>query len=116
MDTLSIQAPNLVCVPCIAMEAGPKKVEADAYKSAILKDPKMGVLPLVASFESLKNIYKPAITKPKLPKVFAGSLKKPPLTRSHHLEISPMACSFAAGVPQPSYPNVINKIAVSINV
>ena len=91
-----------MCVPCIAIEAGPKNVDADAYKSAILKDPNRGEFPWVASFESLKNIYKPTTTKPRFPRVLAGSLKKPALTRSHHLEISPIACSFSAAGPQPS--------------
>ena len=36
-----------------------------------------------------------------------GSLKKPPLTLSHHLEISPIACSFSAAAPQPFAPKTI---------
>ena len=42
MDTLSSQAPNCVWVPCIAIDAGPRKVDADAYNKAILKDPNKG--------------------------------------------------------------------------
>jgi len=44
--------------------------------------------------------------------VLDGSLKKPPLTLSHHLEISPIACSFSAAAPQPFAPKTIKSKAV----
>jgi hypothetical protein len=42
-----------VWVPCIAIDPGPRKVDADAYISAILNEPNIGVLLLVASSDSL---------------------------------------------------------------
>jgi hypothetical protein len=41
-----------------------------------------------------------------------GSLKNPALTLSHHLEISPIACSFEAAGPHPLDPKITNKIPV----
>ena len=104
MLTLSIQDPNWVWVPCIAIDPGPKKVEADAYKIAIALLPNINSLFFEfpkASLASTKNIYSPVNINPRFPSVFDGSRRKPPLTRSHHLEISPIACSFDAGGPHP---------------
>ena len=79
-----------------------------------MNDPNRGVFPCVASFESLKNIYKPTTTNPKFPKVLAGSLKNPLLTRSHHLEISPIACSFSAEGTEASIDDDLVRISVGL--
>ena len=50
MDTLSSQAPNCVWVPCIAIDAGPRKVEADAYN----KDTKV-VIEVEKKASEIKN-------------------------------------------------------------
>ena len=59
---------------------------------------------------SERNIYNQAIIKPRLPSVLDGSLKNPPLTLSHHLEMLPISDSFAAGGPHPSDPVIIKVI------
>ena len=53
IETLSNHAPNFVCVPCIAIDPGPKNVDAAAYNKAILKDPNIGDLLFVASSDNL---------------------------------------------------------------
>ena len=62
----------------------------------ILLIPINGLEELFLSLDKTQNIYKPTSIKPKLLRVFTGSLKRPPETLSHHLDASPIryAASF----------------------
>ena len=54
IDKLSSHEPNSVLVPFIAIEPGPRKVEAAAYIIAILGDPNIEIpLSEVASWDNL---------------------------------------------------------------
>ncbi len=79
----------------------------------------MGVVPMnrftrglavSTSRPSRQNIHNPAATNPRFPSVLTGSRRRPPLTRSHQREISPMACSLPAGGPQPITPTAVKTV------
>ena len=90
MLRLSAQPPHSVLVPCINIEPGPSHQAANAYINDIDVIPIKLLFGEVDSFDIIQNKYKPITIKPKLLKVFTGSLKAPELTRSHYLDASPI--------------------------
>ena len=68
-----------------------------------------GLVEFFLSLHNTQKIYKPITIKPKLLKVFTGSLKSPPETLSHHLDASPIRFDASVDCINPSALRVINK-------
>jgi len=75
----------------------------------ILLVPINGLLEFFSSLHKIQKIYKPTIIKPKLLRVFTGSLKSPPETLSHHLDASPIRFEASVDCINPSALRVKNK-------
>ena len=91
----------------MTIDPGPRNTAAAAYWTATGVIPMKRLVcsaPFSRSRPSTKNITRPEITNPRLPRVLTGSRNRPPLTRSHQRETSPIACSLAAAGPQPPIP------------